>query len=86
MFNCYLETHAFTALLKTPLKRRLTRAVVLVGRIVAAQQLRSARLRRLVLHARLGRVQVEPAVLDVLVDLLGGVEEGVLDVLAAVGD
>ena len=37
---------------------------------------------RLVLHPGLGRVQVERAVLDVLVDLLGRLQEHVLDILA----
>jgi len=36
-----------------------------------------------VLHARLGGVQVQAPVLDVLVDLLGRLQEGVLHVLPA---
>lgn len=64
---------------------RLARTVVFVGRLVAVVQLAagSRRLRRLMLHPRFGRIQVQSPVLDVLVDFLGRLQEGVLHILAA---
>lgn len=60
----------------------LARAVFLV-RLWVVTKRRSARLSRLVLDTRFGRVQIEPAVLDALVDLAGRFQECFFNVLAA---
>ena len=65
---------------------RLARAVLLSrGRLGSERGGASALLAGLVLHARLGRVQVQTAVLDVLVDLLGRLQERLLHVVATEG-
>lgn len=58
--------------------------VATVGLVAAGSRRRENRV-RLVLHARLGRIQIERAVLDVGVDAAGGVEKRLLDALARLG-
>lgn len=56
-------------------------AAAVFGRLAVGVEAAALRRRRFVLDARLGRIQVQATVLDVLVDPLGRFQEGFLHVL-----
>ncbi len=53
------------------------------GWVLLVRRLRPAGLQRFVLDARFSSVQVQATILDVLIDLLGCLQEGILHIIAA---